>query len=267
MPKFAANLTMMFNEVPFLERFAAARNAGFAGVEMLFPYEFEASELAARLNDNGLTQALFNLPPGSWEAGERGLAALPGREDEFRAGVDLAVAYADAMECKTLHVMAGVVPAGVPWEQMFETFVDNLAYAADVFAKTGLTAVLEPLNSRDAPGYFLPHAADAARVIKAVDRANVGLQFDFYHVQIMDGDLARNFKAHRDITRHIQVSGVPERHEPDIGEINYPYLFDLIDDSGYDGWVGCEYRPRADTTEGLGWLRALSADGPEGRTS
>jgi len=265
MPKFAANLSMMFNEVPFLERFAAAKSAGFAGVEFLFPYEFSPNELAHHLHGNGLQQVLFNLAPGDWEAGERGLAALPGREDEFRASVDQALEYAGVLSCKTLHVMAGVVPSDTPWEKMFDTVVENLGFAADAFAQAGVTAVLEPLNSRDAPGYFLPRAADAARVIKAVDRPNVGLQFDFYHVQIMDGDLARHFEAHAEITRHVQIAGVPERHEPDVGEINFPYLFELMDRLGYDGWVGCEYRPRTTTMEGLGWLSDFSSEDKEGK--
>ncbi|MEK9724704.1 MAG: TIM barrel protein, partial [Rhodospirillaceae bacterium] len=178
MLNFAANLTMMFNELPFRDRFGAAKTAGFSGVEFLFPYDDPAAEIASRLDDNGLTQALFNLPPGDWAAGDRGMAALPGREDAFRASIDLALAYAEATGCKTLHVMAGIVPDGVSTEHMFETFVENLAVAADAFAAEGIAAVLEPLNSRDVPGYFLPHAADAARVIKAVDRPNVGLQFD-----------------------------------------------------------------------------------------
>lgn len=259
MPKFAANLTLMFTEVPMLERFAAARDAGFNGVEFLFPYEFQPADLATRLTDNGLTQALFNLPPGDWVAGERGIAALPGREDDFRASLDTALPYAEALGCKTLHVMAGIIPDGVAREAMFETFVANLALAADAFAELGITAVLEPLNSRDVPGYFQPRARDAAEVIAAVGRPNVRLQFDFYHVQIMDGDLAKNFDAFADITGHIQIAGVPERHEPDVGEVNYPYLFEKIDAAGYDGWVGCEYNPRTTTTDGLGWFHGLPA--------
>jgi len=254
--KFAANLTMMFNEVPFLERFDAARDAGFNGVEFLFPYDFTTRDVGQRVRDNGLTQALFNLPPGDWEAGERGLGALPGREDEFRANLEMALTYAEVTNCRTLHAMAGIVPSGANTEQMFETFVENLIAAADLCADAGITIVLEALNSRDAPGYFLPHISDAARVAQAVGRSNIRLQFDFYHVQIMDGDLIRNFDLYLDDIGHIQVSSVQGRHEPTDGEINYPFIFECINASAYDGWIGCEYMPTGATRDGLSWLDA-----------
>lgn len=260
MLKFAANLSMMFTEVTMLERFAAAKASGFTGVEFLFPYEFQPDELAGRLHDNGLIQALFNLPPGDWSAGERGIAALPGRENEFRDSVEVALSYAEALGCKTLHVMAGVTPEGTTHAQMFDTLVENLMLAADSFAQAGITAVLEPLNSQDVPGYFLSRAADAALVIESVKRDNVRLQFDFYHAQIMGGDLARTYESHADLVGHIQIAGVPDRHEPDIGEINYPYIFNLINRLGYKDWIGCEYKPRTTTASGLSWLHSLTLD-------
>ena len=256
MLKFASNLTMMFNEVPFLDRFDAARDAGFNGVEFLFPYDFPAHDVGQRVRDNGLTQALFNLPPGDWKAGERGLGALPGREDEFKASVEKALTYAEVTGCKTLHAMAGIVVPNANTEQMFETFVENLIAAADLCADAGITIVLEALNSQDAPGYFLPHISDAARVAQAVGRPNIGLQFDFYHVQIMDGDLIRNFDLYLDDIDHIQVSSVQGRHEPNDGEINYPFIFEYINASAYDGWIGCEYMPAGATQDGLAWLDA-----------
>jgi len=253
-PRFAANLTMLFNEVPFTERFAAAAAAGFGGVECLFPYAHPADELAGLLAAHGLQQALFNLPPGDWDAGERGLAALPGREDEFRASVATALAYARALRCPTLHVMAGLVPEGADRVAMHATYVANLRHAADAVADDGITLVIEPLNDRDVPGYFLPRIDAAAAIVAEVDRPNVGLQFDCYHVQIMDGDLATRLRRHAGLIRHVQIAGVPERHEPDTGEVAYPYLFGLLDELGYAGWVGCEYRPRTTTVAGLGWL-------------
>ncbi len=254
MPKFAANLSMLFGEAPFLDRFAAAGAAGFKGVEFLFPYAFPVDEVASAKKGAGLTQALFNMPPGDWGAGERGLAALPERIGEFRAGVETALTYARALECKTLHVMGGLIPKDVSAETLRKTYVDNLRHACDAAAGEGIKIVIEPLNSRDVPGYILPRVGDAAEIVDAVGRPNLGIQFDFYHVQIMDGDLAKRFEKHFSQVGHIQIAGVPERHEPDVGEINYPYLFDLMDRLGYAGWVGCEYRPKTTTTAGLGWL-------------
>jgi len=253
MPRFAANLSFLFDELPFLERFAAAAAAGFGGVEFLFPYAYPATELADRLRAHGLRQALFNLPPGDWAAGERGLAALPGRRAEFQDSVATALAYARVLDCPTLHAMAGLVADGADREALRETYVDNLRFAADACAADGIDVVIEPLNHRDMPGYFLAHVDAAAAIVAAVDRPNVGLQFDCYHVQIMDGDLAHRLERHRALIRHVQIAGVPERHEPDIGEVAYPYLFALLDRLGYAGWIGCEYRPRTTTEAGLGW--------------
>ena len=255
MPKFAANLSFLFQEHDFLDRFEAARREGFEAVEYLFPYDLAPpAEIAARLDDNGLTQALFNLAPGDWDAGERGLTALPGRQDDFRRSVDDALRYADALRCRQLHVMAAVVPDGADRRAYEDTYVANLADAADAFGREGIRALIEPLNTIDVPGYLLSTAGHAQRVIETVGSKNLFLQYDFYHRQIMEGSLAAGFAQHRDIIAHIQVSNVPGRHEPSIGEINYPYLFDMLDAAGYDGWIGCEYRPKGGTLEGLGWL-------------
>ena len=255
MPKFAANLSFIFQEHDFLDRFEAAQRAGFKGVEFLFPYDLAPpGEIAARLNDNGLAQVLFNLGQGNWEAGERGITALPGRQDDVRRAVDNALRYADALGCRQLHVMAGLVPEGADARAYEDTFVGNLAYVAEALGREGIRALIEPLNTIDNPGYLLSTAGQAQRVIETVGSDNLLLQYDFYHRQIMEGSLAAGFAQHRSIVAHIQVSGVPGRHEPDVGEINYPYLFDMLDAAGYEGWIGCEYRPKAGTLKGLGWL-------------
>jgi hydroxypyruvate isomerase len=255
MPKLAANLSMLFNEVPFLERFAAAARAGFTGVEFLFPYDHAPEELAEALRDNDLEQALFNLPPGDWEVGERGLAALPGREAEFRAGLERALPYAQALNCRRVHMMAGVPPEGADRLACRDAYVASLRAAAAVFAPHRVSVLAEPINSRDIPGYFLNSQGQAVALIEAAGAPNTGLQMDFYHCQIADGDLAGHLRTNFAHIRHVQIAGVPERHEPDRGEVNYPYLFDLMDELGYDGWVGCEYRPAGDTLAGLGWAR------------
>ncbi len=254
MPRFAANLSMMFADSPFLERFARAHAAGFEAVEFLFPYEFPPEALAAELRRFSLTQALFNLPPGDWARGERGLAALPGRRDEFRQSVETALRYASALGCRTLHCMAGVLPAGADLAACEEIYVENLRFAARRCAEEGITLVIEPINTRDIPGYFLNYQAQARRIIERVGEANLKLQLDLYHCQIMEGDLTRHIEAYADIIAHVQIAGVPERHEPDVGEINYPYLFAVLDRVGYSGWVGCEYRPKGRTEDGLGWF-------------
>jgi len=254
-PNFAANLSMMFQEVDFLDRFSAAAKAGFRGVEFLFPYDFKASDIADRLKTHKLTQALFNTPPGNWGAGERGLAALPGRESEFRDGVARAIEYAKATDCRTIHTMAGLWPAGKSKAEGEAVYVDNVRYAADLAKKDGITVVIEPINTRDIPGYFLNYTAQALRIIERVGRPNLKLQFDLYHVQIMEGDLATKVRALAGHYPHVQIAGNPGRHEPDIGEIHYPYLFDLFDEIGYQGWIGCEYRPKGDTLAGLGWAK------------
>ncbi|AQV93792.1 hydroxypyruvate isomerase [Cupriavidus necator] len=255
MPRFAANLSMMYNEHAFLDRFAAAAADGFRAVEYLFPYEHAAAELRARLDANGLTQALFNAPPGDWAAGERGLAALPGREVEFRGTIERALEYAGVIGNDRIHVMAGLIPADADRARCRATYLDNLAFAASAAAAQGLTVLIEPINTRDMPGYFLNRQDDGQAICKEVGAANLKVQFDCYHCQIVEGDIAT--KLRRDIAGigHIQIAGVPERHEPDVGELNYPYLFEVMDTLGYDDWIGCEYRPRAGTSAGLGWLK------------
>ena len=260
MPNFAANLSMMFQELPFLDRFEAAAKAGFKAVEFLFPYDHPAADIRQRLDRFGLRQVLFNLPPGDWAKGERGLAALPGREAEFGAAVDRAIEYATALGCPQVHVMAGV-PLDVPLEQAAATYRANLRAAADRLQAHGIRTLIEPLNSRDMPGYFLMTAEQARQIIEAVGHPNLFLQMDLYHAQIMGGDLAERTRSHWPLIRHFQIAGVPGRHEPDVGEINYPYLFDLIDSLGYDGWIGCEYRPRAKTLDGLGWAKRYGIGG------
>jgi hydroxypyruvate isomerase len=254
MPKFAANLSMMFTEVDFLDRFAAAAGAGFTGVEYLFPYAYAADDLKQRLADNGLAQALFNMPPGDWDAGERGIAALPGREAEFRDGVERAIEYARALDCPQVHAMAGLAPGGGT-EKHLETYVENLRGAAKTCAGAGIRLLIEPINSRDMPGYFLDRPRQGLEVLEMAAVDNLYLQYDIYHAQIMEGSLAETIAANIGVIRHFQLAGVPGRHEPDVGEINYPYLFQTIDDLGYDGWIGCEYKPQGDTVAGLGWAR------------
>lgn len=255
MPNFAANLSMMFNEVEFLDRFKAAADQGFKGVEFLFPYDFEAAELKARLEDNGLTQALFNLPPGDWAAGERGFAAIPGRQADFEAALEKALSYAETIGNELLHCMSGMVPDGVDRDACTDTLIANLKKAAPIAASAGKTLIIEPINTRDMPGYFLNYQGQAREILEAVDEPNVRLQFDFYHVQIMEGSLAVRFEEHLDLIRHVQIAGVPGRFEPNVGEINYPFLFDRMDELGYTGWVGCEYKPKGDTVDGLGWFK------------
>ena len=261
MPKFAANLTMMFNEVPFPQRFVVAAAAGFTAVEFLFPYEHTAQDVALWLKDNQLENVLFNLPPGDWAAGERGLATLPGREDEFRAGVARAIDYAVSLGTTRLHMMAGLISAAADLALHRKTYLDNLRYAAREVGKHGITLLIEPINGRDMPGYFLTSQAQAHALRVESCEVNVKVQMDFYHAQIVEGDLATTLKDHFDGIGHIQIASVPSRNEPDDGEVNYPYLFRLLDELGYQGWVGCEYRPRGRTEDGLAWLaKAHSGD-------
>lgn len=257
MPKFAANLTMMFNEVPFLQRFQAAAQAGFKAVEFLFPYDHTPEEVAEQLKANRLQNVLFNMPPGDWAAGERGMASLPGREAEFRAGVARAIDYAKALGTPNVHAMAGLLPQGADAALHRKTYIENLRYASAETAKHGIMLLIEPINTRDIPGYFLNTQADAHAIREEVGAANLKLQMDFYHVQIVEGDIAMKLRRYLPHVGHIQIAGVPERNEPDTGEINYPYLFRLLDELGYDGWLGCEYRPAKGTVEGLGWMKAL----------
>lgn len=253
MPRFAANLSMMFSDVPFLERFERAANAGFDAVEFLFPYDYEPEIVADALKKNQLTQALFNMPPGKWDEGERGMAAIPGREQEFRDNVDIALRYALALDCKLLHAMSGLV-AGLDRQSCEKSFIDNFRYAADKLAPHGITLLTEPINTRNMPGYFINHQLDAVALLEKVDRPNVSVQYDLYHAQIMDGDLTRLTEKMAGKFAHVQVASVPDRHEPDEGELNFPHLFSMLDDVGYDGWIGCEYNPRGQTEAGLGWF-------------
>jgi hydroxypyruvate isomerase len=264
MPRFAANLSMLYNEHTFLDRFAAAARDGFTAVEYLFPYQWPAAEVAARLRDNGLQQVLFNAPPGNWDAGERGIACLPGREDEFRRSVEHALQYAEALACPRVHVMAGLAPAGADRARLRATYEANLAWAARQAASVGRDVLIEPINTRDIPGFFLNRQDDAHAIVQAVGAANLKVQMDLYHCQIVEGDVAMKIRQYLPTGRvgHLQIAGVPERHEPDLGELNYRYLFRVLDEvsaaCGWDGWVGCEYRPSrgpvADgTTNGLGW--------------
>jgi hydroxypyruvate isomerase len=250
---------MMFNEVPFLQRFAAAADAGFTAVEFLFPYEHPAETIAAALRDNGLHNVLFNMPPGDWGAGERGIAALPSRQAEFRSGVATALTYAAALGTPCLHVMAGLLADGGDRAAARATFIANLRYACAEAATQGITILIEPINTRDIPGYFLNTQADAHAIREEVGASNLKVQMDFYHVQIVEGDIAMKVKQYLPHVGHIQIAGVPERNEPDTGEINYAYLFRLLDELHYTGWVGCEYRPAKGTVDGLGWFRQYAS--------
>ena len=271
MPQFAANLSLMYTELPFLDRFAAAARDRFTAVEFLFPYAFEPTELAERLNGNGLQLVLFNAPPSgadrasmatAWEQNARGTAALPGREAEFRAGVEEALRYAELLGCPRIHVLSGVVPPGLERESLKDLCADNLRWAAQLAARAGRDILIEPINLRDMPRYFLNRQDHAHELLDAVQADNLKVQMDLYHCQIVEGDVATKLQRYLPTGRvaHIQIAGVPGRHEPDHGELNYPYLFDTIDALGYGGWVGCEYRPAAGTSAGLGWRdRALAA--------
>lgn len=253
MPRLAANLSMMFNELPFLERFSAARKAGFEGVEFLFPYEFPAAELRSRLVGEGLTQVLFNMPPGDWANGERGVASLPGRQSEFREGVKRALDYAATLECRRVHCMAGIVPPGVSLITAAAIYASNLAWAVEQARPAGVKLMIEPINHRDMPGYFLNTQAQGAAIVDAIGSDRLGLQFDVYHVQITEGDITKRMELHMPVIDHMQIADVPARNEPGTGEIGWEYVFRRIDELGYMGWVGCEYRPAGDTVAGLSW--------------
>ncbi|MPQ83176.1 hydroxypyruvate isomerase family protein [Pseudomonas sp. MAFF 730085] len=259
MPRFAANLSMLYPEHAFLERFAAAAADGFDAVEYLFPYEYSAQVLKQYLSDNGLVQALFNAPPGDWAAGERGIATLPGREREFRAGFERALEYAAVLGNTRIHVMAGLLPSEQHRARHHAVYLENLAYATAQAQQAGVTVLLEPINTRDMPGFFLNRQDQAHAICKEVGAGNLKVQFDCYHCQIVEGDLAVKLLRDIDGIGHIQIAGVPDRHEPNLGELNYPYLFELIDELGYDGFVGCEYRPKGATSAGLQWLRDWKA--------
>jgi len=254
MPRFAANLSMMFTEVPFIERFARAAKAGFTEVEFLFPYAHPIAELKSVLADNGLTVVLHNMPAGDWDAGDRGMACNPERGAEFRDGVALGVAYASGLGAPNLHCMAGKVPAGVPAATLHETFVSNLRHAAGEARKAGLTLLIEPINHYDIPGYFISRSAEALAIIDEVGADNLKLQYDIYHMQRMEGELAATLSKQLARIGHIQLADNPGRNEPGTGEINYPFLFAHLDRIGYTGAIGCEYKPAGNTEAGLGWF-------------
>jgi len=255
MPKFAANLTMLWNELEFTERFAAAARAGFRGVEYLFPYPYAKERLAEELAKHKLQQVLHNLPAGDWAAGERGIACHPERRGEFQEGVGRAIEYAQALGCKQLNCLAGIAPQGVSIDQVRKTFVDNLAFAAKPLADAGIRLLIEPINTRDIPGFFLNGTKQALSIMDDVGSANVFLQYDVYHMQIMEGDLAPTIQRHLARIPHLQIADNPGRNEPGTGEINYPFLFQFLDNLGYEGWIGCEYKPKGGTSEGLGWIK------------
>ncbi|UHS59914.1 MULTISPECIES: 2-oxo-tetronate isomerase [Agrobacterium] len=255
MPKFAANLSMLYTEHPFIERFAAAAADGFKAVEYVSPYEEAPEAIAAELARHSLYQVLFNLPAGDWAAGERGIACQPERIAEFKASVDRAIAYANALGCRKVNCLAGLAPVGVGVEVLEDTLVSNLRHAAERLAVAGITLVFEPINNRDIPGYVLTTTDQAERIIDRVGHPNLLIQYDFYHMQIMQGDLVANFERLQPKIGHVQIADNPGRHEPGSGEINHNFIFKRLDALGYDGWVGCEYRPAAGTSEGLGWMR------------
>jgi hydroxypyruvate isomerase len=255
MLQFAANLGFLFPEVDLLARYNAAAGAGFRGVETPFPYSVSPQTLAARLQSCGLEQVLCNLPPGNWDAGERGFGAVPGREEAFAESLEQALTYAQALSCSRLHAMAGIPPAGASRASCEAVFIRNVRWAAETLRPHGIQLVIEPINTRDMPGYFLNTADHAHQIIEKAGSDNLFLQMDLYHCQVMRGDLAEQIRTHFEVIGHFQIAGNPGRHEPDVGEINYPYLFDLIDALGYTGWIGCEYYPRQGTVEGLGWAR------------
>jgi hydroxypyruvate isomerase len=260
MPRFAANLSMMFTEVPFLDRFEAAAKAGFTAVEFLFPYEFPAKEVGARLHGNGLTQALFNLPPGDWAAGEKGFAALPARFEDLKQSLKTALPYAEATGVKRLHLMAGIAERSDA--KAVEQFYKSVAWAAEFFAPQGLDVVIEPINPRNVPGYFLNNFIFARDLIKELKIPNLKLQFDIYHCQIIHGDVTMRLREMMPIIGHIQIASIPSRNEPDGEELNYPFLFAELDRLGYAGFVGCEYNPRGKTTDGLAWFKPYAGAKP-----
>jgi hydroxypyruvate isomerase len=259
MPQFAANLSMLYTELPFLDRFAAAAKAGFAGVEYLFPYAFAKEQLVEQLRANGLVQVLHNLPAGDWDKGERGIACHPDRVGEFQDGVGTAIDYATALDCKQVNCLAGIAPPGVEQDKIRETFVANVRFAADRLQEAGITLLIEPVNTLDIPGFYLNRTTQALSILDDAGSDNVFVQYDIYHMQIMEGDLARTIERNLARIRHIQLADNPGRGEPGTGEINYGFLFGHLDRLGYAGWIGCEYKPRTTTQDGLGWFAPYRA--------
>lgn len=259
MPRFAANLSMLFTEVPFLDRFDLAAKAGFRAVEFMFPYAFPSKEIRSRLDANGLTLVLHNLPAGDWDGGERGIACQPDKVTQFRAGVSQAIDYAGALGVKQLNCLAGKAPDGVSTDALRSTFIDNLHFAARQLRGAGIDLLIEPVNTFDIPGFFLNRPGQAVAILEALDEPNAFLQYDIYHTQRMQGELANTLIKYLPLIRHVQIADNPGRNEPGTGEIHYAYLFALLDRLGYTGWVGCEYKPATTTEAGLGWLEALAA--------
>ena len=255
MPKFSANLSMLFTEVEFMERFQRAFGAGFKAVEFMFPYAYEAGRLADMLNKYGLKQALFNMPAGRWDAGERGIAVLAERRGEFEDGVGTAIRYAKALDCSLVNCLAGLTPPGVPQERVREVLAANLRFAADMFAKEGIRLLIETINTRDIPGFYLSRTPHVLSIIREVNHPNLLWQFDIYHMQVTEGDLATTIRNNIKTIGHIQLADNPGRHEPGTGEINFPNLFRFIDETGYTGYIGCEYKPLTTTEEGLDWVK------------
>lgn len=255
MPKFSANLSFLYQDLAFLDRFAAAAKDGFGALEYLGPYAEPKEKVADTLKANGLKQALFNVPSGDWAGGERGIACLPDRVEEFRNGISLALDYANALACPQVNVISGLVPKGADLETLEEVLVENLKYAAQRTADAGVKLLIEPINLRDIPGFFLSTTDHAERILEKVGSDNLYIQYDFYHMQIMQGDLIPTFTRLKDRIAHVQIADNPGRNEPDTGEINYGFILSELDRLGYDGWVGCEYKPKAGTSEGLGWMK------------
>lgn len=262
MPKFSANLSFLYQDLPFLDRFAAAAKDGFRALEYLGPYAEPKEKVADALKASGLRQALFNVPSGDWAGGERGIACLPDRVQEFRDGVALALDYAKALDCRRLNVISGLVPEGADLDILESTLVENLKHAARRCADEGIRLLIEPINLRDIPGFFLSTTRHAERILEKVGSDNLYIQYDFYHMQIMQGDLIPTFMRLKDRIAHVQIADNPGRNEPGTGEINYGFILAELDRLGYDGWIGCEYKPKAGTSEGLGWMRPYLSGGP-----
>ena len=254
MPRFAANLSMLFTEHPFLDRFERAAKAGFEAVEFLFPYAHAAEDIKQRLDAHRLTLVLHNLPAGDWDAGERGIACHPDRTQEFRQGVGKAIEYASVLGVPQLNCLAGKAPVGVSADALRKTFIANLQYAAAELNKAGLRLLIEPVNTFDIPGFYLSGTAHALSILDEVGADNAFVQYDIYHAQRMEGELAATMEKHLSRIGHIQLADNPGRNEPGTGEINYHFLFDHLDRIGYRGWIGCEYKPKNETSSGLGWL-------------
>ncbi|MDV5172339.1 hydroxypyruvate isomerase [Photobacterium rosenbergii] len=258
MPKLAANLSMLFTELDFMDRFQAASEAGFRGVEYLFPYDFPANEIAAKLEATGLQQVLFNLPAGDWAAGERGIACHPDRIEEFRFGVTKAIEYAQVLGCKQVNCLVGIKPDHVTDDDAYRVLVDNLRFANEQLEAAGIAFVIEAINTRDIPGFFVSNTRMALGLLEDVGSDNIRYQYDIYHMQVMEGDIARTLETNLDQIGHVQLADNPGRHEPGTGELNYPFLLAHLDNIGYDGWVGCEYVPANGTQAGLGWLKEFN---------